>query len=113
MNNNTNLNIVIYNRFQASVLSNITNDNIDTSTPLNIILNCMNEINKFNHLTGQQKKEYVLTIFNDVINNNILSNELTNKCFSMLENNFIHEYIDNVYKLIKINNNISKSKCCF
>jgi hypothetical protein len=113
----------ILNALINCIKNNIKDKKVDTSSCFKIITLSIEIIDKYKHLNGNEKKQYIINAIETIAkgNDNILGNEddiideamLLSLNF-IINNNYISEFIDIIFKASKgeININKIKKKCC-
>lgn len=108
------------NYIETHIINNNTID-ITTLSPIKLITILMEQIETIKNITGEQKKNYVIRILNDIINtdDNIFikanNNNLIINIKLLLDSKVVSDIIDTIVLCVdgavNINNQI-KSGCC-
>ena len=115
----------ILNSFIVSIKSSIKNTNIDTSSCFKIITISIEMMENYKNLTGEEKKNYIILAIETIAkgddniagtSDDLLDDTIVKSLKFILQNNYISEIIDIIFKASNgdINiNKIQKKYCCF
>jgi hypothetical protein len=113
----------ILNPLITCIKSNIKDKNIDTSSCFKIIILSIENMEKYNELSGDEKKKYIIQAIeiiakgNDNIsgtNDDVIDDETLLSLIFILNKNYLSDFIDLIFKASngEININKIKKKCC-